>query len=114
MHVYRGFTLIIASAAVTCLEPGCISTSREIQEPAPIVQVPAPTIVHSPPLVSPPTSTSESSSTTWGDGAVVQRQTTTANGNGTLQKQTTTSWNNGSGVPSQTTVTTTTIAPDGN
>jgi hypothetical protein len=106
---FAAFAVIVASAAATVLVGGCISTSREIQEPAPIVQVPPPTIVQAPPpIMSPPVSTSDSTTTTWGNGAVVQKQTTNANGDGTTQQQTTTTWDNGSGVPSQTTVTTTT------
>jgi hypothetical protein len=105
MRSSRNLIVIVASLASAGLV-GCISTTREIHEPAPVVQLTPPAPVVAP--VYPPSSTSESTTTSWGHGAVIQRQTTTSDDNGAVEKQTSTTWDNGSGVPSQTTVTTTT------
>jgi len=106
MSSFKHFTLIAASLASTVMIGGCISTSKEVREPVPVVQVvppePAPSVVNL------PSSTSESTTTSWDHGAVIQRQTSTADSNGAVQNQTTTTWDNGGGVPSHTTITTTT------
>jgi hypothetical protein len=104
MRSFKRFALIAASLASASLIGGCISTSKEIHEPAPVVQVTPP----QPAPLNPPSSTSESTTTSWDHGAVIQRQTTTTDSNGAVQKQTTITWDNGGVEPSQTTVTTTT------
>lgn len=69
-----------------------------VAAPAPVVQVPSPVVV-------PSTDTSQTTTTSWGNGVVEQNKTRTVDG--TTQRQTTTTWN--SGYPgSQTTTTTTT------
>ncbi len=84
-----------------------------VQMPAPIVEAPAPVVVSAPPpvvqvpapvVVASP-ETSQTTTTSWGNGVVQQNRTRAIDG--TVQKQTTTTWNNGY-PPSQTTTTTTT------
>jgi len=89
MSSFKHFTMIAASLASTVMIGGCISTSKEVQQqPAPVVQVTPPE--PPPPVVSLPSSTRETTTTTWDHGAVIQRQSNTADSNGALQKQTTT------------------------
>jgi hypothetical protein len=105
MRSFKHFTMIAIALASAGLIGGCISTSKEVREPAPVVQVTPPEPASS--VVNSPSSTSESSTTSWDHGAVIQRQTTTTNSSGAVQKQTTITWDNPGGQPSQTTVTTT-------
>ena len=101
----RPLALVLASATSIFFCAGCISTTKEIQEPAPVVQVTPPPVqtVYS---GTPPSSTNVTT-TSWANGAVVQKQTTTADSNGMVRKRTATTWNGGDGTPAQTTVTTT-------
>jgi len=78
------------------------------------VEVPAPVVVASPPIVQVPASvvvaspglSQTTTSTSWGNGTVEQKKTTRS-ADGTLEHQTTTTWNDGDPL-SQTTITTTT------
>jgi hypothetical protein len=107
MRSLTHFTLITASLASAAMLGGCISSSREVQEqPAPIVEVTP--LEPRAPVAKLPSSTSETTTTTWDHGAVTQRQSNTIDSNGALQKQTTTTWDYGGELPSQTTITTTT------
>jgi len=106
MRSFERFTMIAVALASAGLIGGCVSTSKEVREPAPVVQVTPPEPASS--VVNSPSSTSENTTTSWDHGAVIERQTTTTNSNGAPQKQTTTTWTNSGGQPSQTTVTTTT------
>ena len=108
MRSFGTFTVFFASCTCAALLGGCISTSREVHEPAPVVQVtPPPVTVTTPPLAS-QSSTTQSTTTSWGDGSVIRKQTTSADSNGVVQKQTTTTWSNGSEGSPETSVTTTT------
>ncbi len=105
------YSSLIMSIAVSGMVAGCFTSSKEVdtvpvpavvQAPPPqIVQVPAPVVV-APPA---PVANQTTSSTSWGNGAVEQKRTTT-DVDGSVQNRTTTTWN--SGDPSQTTTTTTT------
>lgn len=101
----RPLALVLASATSVLLCSGCISTTREIQEPTPVVQVTPPPVqtVYS----STPPSSTNVTTTSWANGAVVQKQTTTSDSTGVVRKLTATTWNAGDDTPAQTTVTTT-------
>jgi len=120
-RVLSYLSLAISLAASGILY-GC-SSSKEVdvvpvpgpvvQIPSPVVEVPAPVVVAAPPpvvqvpapvVVASP-ETSQTTTTSWGNGIVQQNRTRTIDG--TVQKQTTTTWNNGY-PPSQTTTTTAT------
>jgi hypothetical protein len=105
MTEFRPFALMLASATSVLFCSGCISTTREIQEPTPVVQVTPPPVqtVYS----STPPSSTNVTTTSWANGAVVQKQTTTSDSTGVVRKRTATTWNAGDGTPAQTTVTTT-------
>ena len=102
---------------------GCFSrTTKEVDTvptPPPVVQVTPPPVVQ----VTPPVTTSvpemqsttitsapgtRTSTTTWDNGSVVQKNTVSQPLPGTVQKQTTTTWNSSELPPSEATVTTTT------
>jgi hypothetical protein len=102
MIKFRPLALMLASATSICFFAGCISTTREIQEPTPVVQV---TPVQ-PVYASAPPSSTNVTTTSWANGAVVQKQTTTSDSSGVVRKRTATTWNAGDGTPAQTTVTT--------
>ena len=112
---------IVVSVALSVA--GCFSrTTREVNTvptPPPVVQVTPPSVVQ----VTPPAATSvpdmqsttitsapgtRTSTTTWDNGSVVQKNTVTESLPGAVRKQTTTTWNSTDLPPSQTTVTTTT------
>lgn len=107
---------IAASAALTL--GGCFSkTTKEVDTvpaPPPVVQV-TPSIVTTVPGTQTttiiPAPGTQTSTTTWDNGAVVQRNTVTEPQPGIVQKQTTTTWGNSNEVPSETTTTTTTTNP---
>jgi ABC-type uncharacterized transport system auxiliary subunit len=103
MRQNRRFLLPVTTLFAIATLAGCYTSKKEVDTvpaPAPVVQVNPPAVVASPPA------TSQSTTTTWDNGAVVQKNTVTQPQPGELQKQTTTTWGNGAG-PS-TTVTTTT------
>ncbi len=120
-RVLTHLSLAISLAASGILY-GCSSTKEVdvvpapapiVQIPPPIVEAPAPVVVAAPPpvlqdpapvVVATP-ETSQTTTTSWGNGIVQQNRTRTIDG--TVQKQTTTTWENGY-PPSQTTTTTTT------
>ena len=111
MRLSYRFPIIATSVAAAAFLGGCISTTKEIPAPPPVVQVTPPPVVQvtpPPPVVVPrnPSTSSESTTTSWNHGAIVQKQTTTSQDNGALQKQTTTTWDNSGNGPSETTVTT--------
>jgi len=112
MRSYLRYSSLIASLAVSGILNGCISSSKEVDQvpaPAPIVETAPPAIVQVPaPVVvaTPPVANETTNSTSWGNGAIEQKRTTT-DVDGAVQNRTTTTWNNGN-EPSQTTTTTTT------
>lgn len=111
MRLSKRLPLIVASGAAMAFCAGCISTTKEIPGPAPVVQVTPPPVVQVVPApvvvpANPPSASRESTTTTWDHGAIVQKQTTTSEDNGAVQKRTTTTWDNNGNGPSSTTVTT--------
>ena len=125
-RILRYSSLAIA-LSVSGVVYGCSSTTKEIDyvpAPAPIVQVapaivevPAPVVVSSPPpvvevpapvVVASP-ATSQTTTTSWGNGTVEQKKTTRTD-EGTLEHQTTTTWHEGN--PTSQTITTTTTSQE--
>jgi len=115
------FVTIALSVALSVA--GCFSKSTKevdtVPAPPPVVQVTPPPVVQ----VTPPVTTSvpemqsttitsapgtRTSTTTWDNGSVVQKNTVTQPSTGTVEKQTTTTWNSSELPPSEATVTTTT------
>jgi hypothetical protein len=95
--------VLSACLAIGGMLSGCFSSSKEVRE-VPVMQAP-PTIVQVPATVVVPSDPSQTStSTSWGNGAVVQKQTTNSV-DGAAERHTTTTWNND---PSTSTTTTTT------
>ena len=107
---------IAASFALTVA--GCFSkTTKEVDTvPAPpsVVQVTPPVVTTVPgtqtTTITPAPGT-RSSTTTWDNDGVVEKNTVTEPLPGVVQKQTTTTWNSSEAPPSETTITTTTTNP---
>jgi hypothetical protein len=115
MSLYARFHVGIIAIAFASggLLSGCFSSTKEVDTvpaPAPVVQVPPPVVQIPAPVVVAPASVASqtTTSTSWGNGAVEQKRTTTSV-DGQVQHQTTTTWNNGE--PSSETTTTTTTNP---
>jgi len=113
MSLYARFHLMIVVIAFVGggLLSGCFSSTKEVDTvpaPAPVVQVPPPVVQIPAPVVVGPTSEASqtTTSTSWGNGAVEQKRTTTSV-DGQVQHQTTTTWNNGEPSSETTTITTT-------
>jgi hypothetical protein len=106
MRPHSRMIVLSGFLAVGGMLSGCFSSSKEVREvpvmqaPPTIVQVPAPVVVSSDPSQT-------STSTSWGNGAVVQKQTTNSV-DGAAERHTTTTWNND---PSMSTTTSTTTTP---
>jgi hypothetical protein len=115
---YSSLAVAIAFSGALC---GCISTTRTVETvPEPMVQVapstpvavePSRVVVASPaPVVVPaPGPSQTTTSTTWDNGAVQQKRTTTSVDGTPVDSHTTTTWN--AGDPSSQTTTTTTTNP---
>jgi hypothetical protein len=104
---YNSRLIVLSTCiAVGGMLSGCYSSSKEVRE-VPVMQAP-PAIVQVPaPVVVPADPNQTTTSTSWGNGAVVQKQTTNAV-DGSVERHTTTTWNND---PSTSTTTTTTTNP---
>jgi|SRR6516165_8337077 len=107
-----------AIAVCVALTAGCFSeTAKEVDTvPAPpsVVQVTPPVVTTVPETQTTtitPAPGTRTSTTTWNNGAVEQKNTVTESLPGVVQKQTTTTWNSSDVVPSETTITTTTANP---
>jgi hypothetical protein len=106
------------AACLSLIVAGCFSkTTKEVDTvPASpsVVQVTPPVVTTVPgtqvTTVTPAPGT-RTSTTTWNNGAVVQRNSVTEPLPGVVQKQTTTTWNGSESAPSETTTTTTTTNP---
>src|SRR5271167_1524230 len=101
MRCYKRFELltIMVAFGISGMVSGCFSSMKEVDTvpaPAPVVQVPPPVVQIPAPVVVAPTSEASqtTTSTSWGNGAVEQKRTTTSV-DGQVQHQTTTTWNNG-------------------
>src|SRR5271156_207611 len=93
-RVLSYLSLAISLAASGILY-GC-SSSKEVDVvpvPGPVVQIPSPVVGGPAPVVVAAPETSQTTTTSWGNGIVQQNRTRTIDG--TVQKQTTTTWNNG-------------------
>jgi hypothetical protein len=114
----HNFRLPAITAAVALTVAGCFSkTTKEVDTvpaPPPVVQVTPPVVTTVPgthtTTITPAPGT-QSSVTTWDNGAVMEKNTVTEPSPGMVQKQTTTTWNSSEAAPSQTTITTTTTNP---
>ena len=114
MRLNARISSMVIFMTVGGLLSGCFSKTVEtVPAPAPIIQTPPPVVQVPPPVVvapaDPSAPASQTTTTSWGNGAVVQKKTTTS-ANGAVQNQNTTTWSNGNS-PSQTTTTTTTSSP---
>ncbi len=105
MHVSKNPGLLLAAGGLAGLLSGCISTHRETTVPPAVVQLPLPAVVVQPPARPAPTTMSKSSTTSWDNGAIVQKQSITTT-QAREQKHVTTS-----GTPELVTTTTTTTSP---
>src|ERR1700676_1167652 len=101
---YNNPLIVLYTCIAVCgMLSGCYSSSKEVRE-VPVMQAP-PAIVQVPaPVVVPADPSQTSTSTSWGNGAVVQKQTTNSV-DGSVERHTTTTWDND---PSTSTTTTTT------
>ncbi len=101
-HSYRRFGSMILSLAIGGILSGCYSSTKEVDTvpaPATVVQVPSPSVVQvpaavvqvpAPVIVAPASEASQTTtSTSWGNGIVEQKRTTTSV-DGQVQNQTTT------------------------
>ena len=106
------------AACLSLMVAGCFSkTTKEIDTvPASpsVVQVTPPIVTGVPgaqvTTVTPALGT-KTSTTTWDNGAIKQRDTVTEPSPGVVQKQTTTTWNSSESAPAETTTSTTTTNP---
>ena len=118
MSQNHGLLLAAITATASLVVGGCFSkTTKEVDTvpaPPPVVQVNPPVVTAVPgtqtTTITPAPGT-RSSTTTWDNGAVIEKNTVTEPSPGVLQKQTTTTWNGSETVPSETTTTTMTTNP---
>ncbi len=84
MRCYKRFELltIMVAFSIGGMLSGCFSSTKEVDTvpaPAPVVEVPPPVVQIPAPVVVAPTSEASqtTTSTSWGNGAVEQKRTTT-------------------------------------
>ena len=76
---------------------GCFSSTKEVETvPAPVIEAPPPVVQVPPPVVVAPAdatapATSQTTTTSWGNGAVVQKKTTTSS-DGAVQRHNVEQW----------------------
>jgi len=104
--------------SIVLVVAGCFSKPTKevdtVPTPPSVVQVTPPVVTTVPgtqtTTITPAPGTNIST-TTWDNGAVVQKNTVTEPLTGVVQKQTTTTWNSSEAAPPETTITTTTTNP---